>query len=199
MSSSPGSRPGRTDDGHRPMRRSAVARRYARALFGLAREDRRIQEVRGELDTIAELFEASPALREALLSPLHPVKERRAVLRSIAQREGLSTLIANFHSYLIDQRRLVDFTEVREEFVRLMDQDSGLMTASVVSAIPLDERRQDRLRRALSERTGLEVRLSVEVDESLIGGAIAQVGDLVFDGSIRAQLEHLRSNLIKES
>jgi F-type H+-transporting ATPase subunit delta len=181
------------------MRRSAVARRYARALFGLAREDRRIQEVRGELDTIAELFEASPALREALLSPLHPVKERRAVLRSIAQREGLSTLIANFHSYLIDQRRLVDFTEVREEFVRLMDQDSGLMTASVVSAIPLDERRQDRLRRALSERTGLEVRLSVEVDESLIGGAIAQVGDLVFDGSIRAQLEHLRSNLIKES
>jgi F-type H+-transporting ATPase subunit delta len=88
---------------------------------------------------------------------------------------------------------------VREEFTRLVDEESGMMTASVVSAIPLDQRRQDRLRRALSERTGLEVRLSVEVDESLIGGAIAQVGDLVFDGSIRSQLEQLRSNLSKES
>lgn len=181
------------------MRRSAAGRRYARALFGLAREDRRIQEIRGELDTLAELFETSPPLREALLSPLHPVKERQAVLRGIAEREGFSKLTTNFHSYLIDHRRLIDFPQIRDEFIRLMDEDSGLTTASVVSAIPLDERRQDRLRRALSERTGLEVRLSVKVDESLIGGAIAQVGDLVFDGSIRAQLEHLRSNLIKES
>ena len=181
------------------MRSSAAARRYARALFGLAREDRRIQEVRGELDALWALFEASPELHNALVKPLHPVKERRNVIRSIAEREGFSPLITNFYTYLIDQRRLVDFPAVREEFIRLVDVESGLMTASVISAIPLDQRHQDRLRRALSERTGFEVRLAVEVDESLIGGAIAQVGDLVFDGSIRSQLEQLRSNLSKES
>ena len=54
-------------------------------------------------------------------------------------------------------------------------------------------------RRALSERTGFEVRLEVDVDPSLIGGAIAKVGDLVFDGSIRAQLDQLLANLTKES
>jgi F-type H+-transporting ATPase subunit delta len=73
------------------------------------------------------------------------------------------------------------------------------MTARVVSANPLDDRRKDRLRRALSERTGREVRLEVELDSSLIGGAIAQVGDLVFDGSIRTQLSQLRANLMKGS
>jgi F-type H+-transporting ATPase subunit delta len=181
------------------MQSSAAARRYARALFGLAKEDGNTQEVRAELDTLAELFESSPELREALLTPLYPVKERRGVLKGISGQEGFSQLITNFYAFLIDQRRLVDFPGIREEFARLVDEDSGLVTAAVVSASPLDERRQDRLRRALSDRTGFEVRLDVRVDESLIGGAIAKVGDLVFDGSIRAQLNQLRANLTKES
>ena len=82
---------------------------------------------------------------------------------------------------------------------RLVDEASGLVTADVVTATPLDERRQDRLRRALSERTGREVKLEIKIDASLIAGATAKVGDLVFDGSIRTQLEQLRANLMKGS
>lgn len=181
------------------MKSSAAGRRYARALFALAKEAHKTKEVRAELDALVELFDASPELRNALLTPLYPVKERRAVLQSVAERAGLSNLVTNFYSYLIDQRRLVDFPGIHAEYVRLVDVDSGLVTAEVVSATPLDERRRDRLRRALSARTGFEVRLEVELDESLIGGAIARVGDLVFDGSIRAQLDQLRANLTKES
>ena len=178
---------------------SAAARRYARALFGLAKEEGRPAEAAGELDTLANLFEASPELREALIIPLYPVRERIAVLKAVAQAEGLSHVVTNFYSFLIEQRRMVDFAGIREEYARLVEQDSGLVTAEVLAASPLDERKQDRLRRALSERTGMEVRLDVQIDESLIGGAIAKVGDLVFDGSIRAQLEGLRANLTKGS
>jgi F-type H+-transporting ATPase subunit delta len=181
------------------MASSGAARRYARALFSLAKEERRGQETLEELQRLAALFEQSPELREALVTPLHPVKERRAVLRAVAEREEFSKLITNFYSFLIDQRRLVDFPGIFEEFGRLVDEDSGLMTAEIVSATPLDERRHDRLRRALSERTGYEVRLEVTVDPDLIGGATAKVGDLVFDGSIRTQLEQLRTNLTKGS
>ena len=180
------------------MRSSAAARRYARALFGLAKENQSTHEVRGELDSLAALFEASPELRDALLTPLYPVRERRSVLNGVAEVEGFSGLTTNFYSYLIDRRRLIDFPGIREEFTRLVDEDSGLIIAQVVSASPLDEQRRDRLRRALSARTGFDVRLEVEVDESLIGGVVAKVGDLVFDGSIRAQLESLRANLTKE-
>jgi F-type H+-transporting ATPase subunit delta len=181
------------------MASSGAARRYSRALFSLAQEERRGQETMEELDALAAMFEASPELREALLTPLYPVKERRNVLRAIAEQEGLSRLITNFYSFLIDQRRLVDFPGIREEFKRLVDRAAGLMTAQVVSATPLDDRRSDRLRRALSERTGFEVRLEVSVDPELIGGATAKVGDLVFDGSIRTQLDQLRTNLTKGS
>ena len=80
-----------------------------------------------------------------------------------------------------------------------LQMGAGLAATRVVSASPLDERRRDRLRRALSQRTGREVRLEVEVDPSLIGGAVAQVGDLVFDGSLRTQLSALRATLMKGS
>ena len=181
------------------MASSAAARRYARALFSLAKEQHRVREVGGELDALASLFDESSELREALLTPLHPVEERKAVLRAVSEGEQMSPTVQNFYSYLIDQRRLVDFPGIHEEYKHLADEDAGLMTAEVVAASPLDDRRKDRLRRALSERTGREVQLDIRVDPELIGGAIAKVGGLVFDGSLRTQLSQLRANLTKGS
>lgn len=178
---------------------TAAARRYARALFQIAREDRRVSDVRGEIDSLATLLEENPSLREALLTPLHPVEQRKAVMKSVSDASGVSASVKNFYSYLIDQRRLVDFYGIREEYHRLADEDAGLMTAVVTSAGPLDDRRKDRLRRALSERTGQEVQLDVQIDPTLIGGAIAKVGGMVFDGSLRTQLHRLRANLTKGS
>ncbi len=176
---------------------TAAARRYARALFQIAREDRRVGEVLDELDTLATMLDENESLRDALLTPLHPVEERKAVMKSVSQGSGVSASVANFYSYLIDQRRLVDFYGIREEYQRLADEDAGLMTAVVTTASPLDDRRKDRLRRALSERTGQEVQLDIQIDPTLIGGAIAKVGGMVFDGSLRTQLSKLRANLTK--
>ena len=94
---------------------TAAARRYARALFQIAREDRRVGEVLGELDTLATMLDENESLRDALLTPLHPVEERKAVMKSVSQGSGVSATVTNFYSYLIDQRRLVDFYGIREE------------------------------------------------------------------------------------
>ena len=122
-------------------------------------------------------------------------------VRAIAQRRAqrFKETRAHFLQFLIDQRRLVHFEAIHEEFERLANEASGLVTAHVRAASELDERKQDRLRRALSQRTGREVRLDIRVDPSLVGGAIATVGDMVFDGSVRTQLGRLRSTLTKGS
>ena len=177
---------------------STAALRYAKALFSLARDERVISEVRSEIEGLSTLFTENEELRQALLTPLHPADQRKAALRGIAQHLNLSSLVVNFISYLIDQRRLVDYSAIAAEYGRLADEDQGLLTAEVVAASDFDERRRDRLRRALSDRTGREVRLEIKIDPSLVGGVIAQVGDLVFDGSIRTQLQHLRNNLLGE-
>lgn len=179
------------------MKSSTAANRYAKALFGLAKDERRLSDVREELERFAELLESHEDLRVALQQPLHPAHERKAVVRAVAQLAGQSPVLVNFFSFLIDQRRFVDIEGILDEFERLADEDAGLTTAEVISAGPMDERRRDRLRRALSERTGQEVRLEVKIDPALIGGAVAKVGDLVFDGSLRTQLSQLRANLTK--
>jgi len=178
---------------------SKAASRYAKALFALGREEGALASLRGEVNGLANLLEEHSDLREVLLTPLHPAEERKAVLAQVAQKENLSALLANFGSYLIDRRRLIDFPDIVQEFNRLADEDEGLLTAKVRSASPLDAEREQRLQRALSERTGRTVRLDVEHDPGLIGGAIATVGDLVIDGSLRTQLSQLRATLMKGS
>ena len=181
------------------MKGGTAAYRYAKALFGLASDDHRHREVRNEIESLGSLFDESRELRDALLTPLHPAAERKSAIRAIAQRASLSPLVQNFLCYLIDQRRLIDFSEIIDAYGAFSDEAEGMVTAEVVAASPLDDRRKDRLRRALSERTGQEVKLEIVVDPKLIGGAIAKVGDLVFDGSLRTQLGQLRANLTKGS
>lgn len=179
------------------MARTAAARRYAKALFQIAREAGDIDSVRDELDKLEALVDEMPQLRDALFRPLHPVAQRRAALSAVAERLGTGAAVKNFYSFLIDQRRIVYFAQIREEFERLADEAEGRVPAQVVSARPLGDDECERLRRALNARTGRDVQLDVSVDESLVGGVVARVGDVVFDGSIRTHLEQLRSNLTK--
>jgi F-type H+-transporting ATPase subunit delta len=179
------------------MARGAAARRWAKALFELARETGRIAEMVGELASMGELIEGNAELHDVLFRPLHPVAQRKAVLNGVTERIGASPVVRSFFSLLIDQRRLVHFPAIREEFERLASEDAGLRRAEVVSAGALRDDQLERLRRALSTRTGGEVEVSVRVDPSLLGGVIAKVGDLVFDGSLRTQLRQLRANLTR--
>ncbi len=181
------------------MMAGGAAQRYAKALFALAQDEHRHREVRSELERLATLLTESREVAAALLTPMHPAAERKAAIRALAARESVSPLVQNFLGFLIDQRRLIQFAEIAAAYAALADQAEGMLTAEVRVASALDERRKDRLRRALSERTGREVKLQIEIDPTLIGGAIAKVGDLVFDGSLRTQLTQLRANLTKGS
>lgn len=181
-------------------RASSAARRYARALFAIAREEWRVDEVRRELAALVELLDASQELHDVLFRPLHPVGERRGVLAGVMARLGTSHSVRNFCCFLVDQRRMVDFPAIVAEFDRLADEAAGRLAATVTSAHPLAEAQLDRLRQALARRSGCDPRdvlLETRVDPGLVGGAIAQVGDLVFDGSLRSHLQQLRSNLMK--
>lgn len=179
------------------MRSTAAARRYARALFSIASDDGAIDAVGTDLDRMAALLDESSELRHALFRPLHPVKERRAVLQSVCERLGIRGSVRNFLVFLIDQRRLVDFESIHREFVRLADEAAGRMQAEVVTASELPDDQRQRLAAALARRTGRQVELVVKVDPALIGGAIAKVGGVVFDGSLRTQLSQLHDSLTK--
>jgi F-type H+-transporting ATPase subunit delta len=175
---------------------SAAPRRYARALFSLANDESRAADVREELRRFGAALEASAELRAVLLQPLHPAAERRRVLDALAEKLGASSLLRRFYAYLIDQRRLVAFDAIEAEFVRLADEAAGRAKAKVRTAQPLSAEQQQRLARALAARAGRAVELEVEIDPTLVAGLVAQLGDTVYDGSLKSQLVQLRSVLV---
>lgn len=179
-------------------RGSAAAERYARALFSLAKDASRVDAVGEELGALVEAMRQVPALRDVLVRPLHPAKERRAALRAVGQGLGLSPLVQNFCSFLIDQRRTRDVEAIHERYQRLAEEAAGRVRGEVSSAAPLASDQVERLRAALARRTGRAVDLELRVDPELLGGVVARVGDLVFDGSLRTQLAQLRASLTGE-
>jgi F-type H+-transporting ATPase subunit delta len=154
--------------------------------------------VRGELDRLMEAIETVPGLADVFIRPTYPAGERRAALAGLAGPLRLSPLLANFCSYLIDQRRTRDLAAIRDEFVRLAEEAAGRLRGELVSAAPLDPAQLERVRTALARRLGHTIELDVRIDPQLVGGLVARVGDLVFDGSLRAQLAQLRAQLTGE-
>lgn len=179
------------------MPKTAASRRYARALFALAGEEARVEAVREELAGLVRLIDETPELRNVIYRPLHPVAERRAALDALVQRLGLGTTFRHFCVLLLEQGRMVSLPEVRSEYERLADEAAGRVPADVVAAAELAPDQIERLRRALAARTGRDVQIQLRIDPSIVGGVVARVGDLVFDGSLRTQLAQLRSTLMK--
>lgn len=167
-------------------------------MFQLAAEEGRRDAVLGEVDALAGLLAESEALADVLYRPLHPMTERRAVLDAVGARVGLGPTLKRFLEFLLQQHRMRDFPLIVEELHRLADEADGRVEAELVSAATLPPEQLERVQQALAMRTGRQVRIKPRVDPALIGGLLARVGDLVFDGSIRTQLQQLRANLVRE-
>ena len=180
-------------------RASAVAQRYAKALFALGQERGDMPVLPGEVDELTDLVLGDDELRRVLFTPIHPRSERRGVLGELVERLELSKEVHAFSMLLVDENRTGCLPEIRSALRELVEQAAGRVTAQLISARPLSDDEVEHLREVLSRRVNAEVKLQLDVDESLIGGVIARVGDLMLDGSVRTQLDSLSMNLRRGS
>ncbi len=176
---------------------AAVARRYARALHALANEAGRAEAVTDELAAFDQLLAAEPELREALLRPWVKAGTKRDIVLEVASRLGLSPLTRNFLALVAQRRRLDLLGEILAAYRARVDEAAGRSRARVRSAAPLSDAERDALRERLGRRLGRTVLLDTEVDPSLLGGFVAEVGSRVLDMSIAGQLGALRERIIK--
>lgn len=174
----------------------SVARRYARALFGIGVDGGNFEALGQEIGDLAELWTAAPDLRELLENPVFRPDEKRKVLEQILPRVAPTAEVRRLALLLLERRRITLLPAIARAYRDLADAHTGRVRARVTSAEPLTAAAADRVRRALEERTGKKVIVETAVDPSLIGGVVAQVGDLVLDGSVRTQLTDLRSKLL---
>ena len=174
-----------------------IARRYARAVFGIGGDAVARASLLADLDALAGEITASPELSRVLFTPIHPRSERKGVMRELSQRLGTSAAVSATAELLVEQNRTSLLLGIRDELRALVAAEAGRVEARVTTARPLDATAQEQLRSALSRRVNADVTLVVEIDPTLIGGVVARIGDLLLDGSIRTQLENLGANLRK--
>ncbi len=173
----------------------SIARRYAKALFSLAVETGRVEPWAKSLEALRGAVEASPDLRDVLSNPVYSKEQRRAIVEKLASALSLDTEPANLLFLLGDRNRLSHLAGVVDTFRDLADQHLGRLRAKVTSAVKLDERAAQAIADKLSQATKAKVLLDRVVDPAILGGVVAQVGSLVYDGSVRTQLEDLRAQL----
>jgi F-type H+-transporting ATPase subunit delta len=174
-----------------------VARRYAKALLTMGKEDAHYKEYGEGLSGFAHLLEREPELRDALLNPIHSREDRRKLLLRMIELLQLPPMVANLLQLLLDKHRLNVVDGVAQAYQEMVDEVENVSRARVKAAIILDDATRDRLRRTLEKMTGRTVVMEVEEDPSIIGGIVAKVGDLVLDGSVRTQINSLKESLIK--
>src|SRR5262245_53607278 len=157
------------------MRRgAAVARRYAKALWALASQESRLEPVGQELLRFERVLADEPELRNALLLPWTTAATKRALVVTVSERLGLSTLMGEFLALVAQRRRLALLGDIRDAYQALVDQAAGRVRARVRSAAPLNDDQRAALRERLGRRLGKTVLLDTAVDPSLLGGFVAE-------------------------
>ncbi len=174
---------------------SVVGTRYAKALLEVvANQDP--QKTLAELRQVSGLIAASPDLHNALLSPAVPPGRKRAVIARLIGPMGVSKEVRNFLFVIIDKRRTSSLPSIVEAFDMLLDERMGYVRASVASAHELNDAQRAGLEAELSRISGKRAKVAYAADSALIGGVVARVSGKVYDGSVRGQLDRLRSRLV---
>ena len=175
-----------------------IAKKYAKALLEVGLQDGNYETLGQDLNKMAELLEESKELRVALWSPAFPKPTRKAIARKIGERLGLATTTLTFIELLIQKKRIDLFFEITKVYRDLGDEVAGRIRATLVIPRELPSDLVQEIKNHMESLTGKEVILSLEKDPSLIGGFLTKIGNVVYDGSLKAQMAKLQENLYKE-
>ena len=175
------------------------ASRYARALLDVALKESDAQKIDQDLASFVAAVDSSEELKRALLSPRTPATTRRQVVDAVSKKIGMEAPAAKLLGLLADAGRLELYRELLDVYRERLLAHSNIVKGTVTSAAPLAPEKVKALEASLSSATGKKVQLDASVDPSLIGGVVAQIGSTVYDGSIRTQLQRIKTQLVENA
>ena len=175
---------------------SVVAKRYAKALVALARGQGRLAETGEQLKRLAQLIDNTQDLKALLYNPTINREFKATLLTDLAQRLRLGSFELNFVRILLEKSRLPEMPQILALYEELAEEAQNRLRVRVKSAFPLSPALQEEVRQRFAHYTSKDIVIDQEIDPTLIGGLVAQMGSLVLDGSIRNELLRLKTALV---
>jgi F-type H+-transporting ATPase subunit delta len=177
---------------------SNISRRYARAFFEIATEQNQIEQYYSELNQFATIVSENKSLSEFLANPVFEQASKRGVVDSLIAKMKLTGMTVNFLRLLVDKKRVDILGDIVTCYCQLMDEALKKVRVNVKTAFPLSDELKSVIISGLEKSMGKKVDMTVEDDPTLLGGVVIGVGDTLYDGSIKNQLNNMR-NLLGEA
>jgi F-type H+-transporting ATPase subunit delta len=177
--------------------KTAVARRYAKALFGLL-DKQSVEPARAALQGLGEAYTESAALRHAIASPAFPEEQKLGILTELAQRLGCPPVGKTFLDQLVKKSRVGFLPEIADAFSKLVDQSKGTEQVVVSSASALPASEQERIKTRLRDLLKREVDVTFHSESSYVAGLHIRIGSTVVDSTVRGRLTAMQQLLTKE-
>jgi F-type H+-transporting ATPase subunit delta len=170
-----------------------IAQVYARALFQVAKEHNELDTVREQLGAFTDTLNDNREVAIFFFSPYFSTNEKKAGLQRMLT--GAEPIFMNFLEALLERHRMPAIFRIRVAYEQMWEEENRLLPVQVTSAVELDEQTVNSIGERIGQQTGRKIELSSEVDDSIIGGIVLRVGNVILDASIRNRLEQLRKQV----
>jgi F-type H+-transporting ATPase subunit delta len=172
-----------------------IANVYARSLFEVATENDKLETIHDQLAQFAEALDESNDLRVFFFSPHFSSQEKKDGIEKVV--DGGDEHFVRFLELLAERHRLPALFRIRREFDRLYAEEKKLLPVTITTAVELDEDTVDDLAERIKKQTGREIQVTTKVDPDVIGGLQMQVGNMVYDATIKGRLDKLRRQVAR--
>lgn len=171
----------------------AQARPYAKAAYDYAKENKSVFDWEEKLTFLADVISGQE--KELLRNPAMTVEKTRDIMETVMDKMQMPEPEKNFINLLIDNKKLSLLPWICEDFTARRKKDGNIIDVTITSARPLTEKQLGDLTQSVEKKFNAKAAPTVKIDEKLIGGVKIQVGDQVYDGSLRSKLDALRKHL----
>lgn len=171
-----------------------VSKTYSEALFEVALEENKVDMFLDEMNFVNETFKMHPEFFELFKTPLVKGDEKKKIIEEVFG-DKISSEMNNFLKIIIDKRRGHFIDQIKWEYEKAVNKHKGIVSATAITAVPLSDKDKTILQNKLSTITGKTVKLSNEIDKTVIGGILIKIGDKVIDGTIKSRLEEMKESL----
>ena len=173
-----------------------IAKRYARALVELAEEKKAVDKIKGDFASFVAAVDAQPSLRKLFINPVFTPENKKTVIRELARKLEMQQISQLFIEHLAETGRIRYINDVYEAFMEILAERQNRATVRLTTAATINADDLADIKKKLEVLTGKQVDIDAQVDASLIGGARARIGSVIYDGTIKNQLIKMRMKLI---
>ncbi len=173
------------------MKEAGVAKRYAVAIYEMAKKENKEMEIYETLESLLNIYEKDIDFKNMMLHPLIEISSKVSMIKKMLSNADATSI--DIVSYLVEKNRIEIIRFITSEYLKLYYKENNEVAVTAIFPIELNEDQKHKLLKKLEHKMGKKIILNVQIDKDIIGGGVIKVGDEIIDGSIKRQVDMVRN------